>query len=613
VSAALALWLGLAVARADSAGAEQARAEVALLEQRPGDALLHAQRAIALAPEDLASWEVHFQACRAGGLLDVCAAAARDLSPVAELARRAALVEAGLLRPDAIPGPGADPAGATLVLAQAALASGALEVALSLVADRSDPEAVGLRLRALLASGRERDAAAVGAALLASDPLRPDRLLPVLERADTRGPLVKLRAEALAVVQRQASSGLDPVGVYAAWKVGRALGDADLQAKARARLITIGEPAPAEYSVATAASRAQTVRSLKAQRNPAVPPAPHADRVDMALRLALALQELGRVEEAVAVLRDARATDDDVELAVAESRQLLRMGRTGEAITAAEAAARLASRPNTGDLTLSAAASRDRLAEAHFLRAVGLDRLGKQPDALVAARTAATLAPTGPRLVLVGSLHKGLGDREAAFAAFAAAAALGEPGLDSTLAHTWVGGSGWQEAADAASRAWLDAAGVETPERPSMPSRPSVGRPAPDLGPLLMSVAPEATAGETPAIILAFWASWCAPCVEELPQLARLGRELAAEGAPVVVLAVSLDHDALAVDRFTAERDLSGLVVTRGPALASEWRIEGVPHTFLVDREGILRWQHSGYAPEAIDQLGATVRTLTAR
>jgi len=89
-------------------------------------------------------------------------------------------------------------------------------------------------------------------------------------------------------------------------------------------------------------------------------------------------------------------------------------------------------------------------------------------------------------------------------------------------------------------------------------------------------------------VVLNFWATWCPPCVAEMPSLERLHRALGPEGLSVVT--VSTDEDDAELRRFVAERSLS-LPVLKDPGgrvAASEYHTTGYPETFVLDREGRL-------------------------
>ena len=89
------------------------------------------------------------------------------------------------------------------------------------------------------------------------------------------------------------------------------------------------------------------------------------------------------------------------------------------------------------------------------------------------------------------------------------------------------------------------------------------------------------------AVLLNFWATWCAPCVREMPALDRLQARLGDAGLAVV--AVSADRSGVkAVEPFFQRTGLSHLAVyldSKG-ALARSLGITGLPTSLLIDPEG---------------------------
>jgi peroxiredoxin len=87
-------------------------------------------------------------------------------------------------------------------------------------------------------------------------------------------------------------------------------------------------------------------------------------------------------------------------------------------------------------------------------------------------------------------------------------------------------------------------------------------------------------------VVLNFWATWCPPCVEEMPSLERLHRALGPEGLAVVT--VSADEDEAALRAFVTRRGLTLPVLADpgGRVAAGAFRTTGYPETFLLDREG---------------------------
>jgi peroxiredoxin len=87
-------------------------------------------------------------------------------------------------------------------------------------------------------------------------------------------------------------------------------------------------------------------------------------------------------------------------------------------------------------------------------------------------------------------------------------------------------------------------------------------------------------------VVLNLWATWCPPCVAEMPSLERLHRALSPEGLSVVT--VSTDEDEASLREFVSQRALTipVLMDPGGRVAAGKYRTTGYPETFLLDREG---------------------------
>ena len=94
-------------------------------------------------------------------------------------------------------------------------------------------------------------------------------------------------------------------------------------------------------------------------------------------------------------------------------------------------------------------------------------------------------------------------------------------------------------------------------------------------------------------VLVNFWATWCAPCVEEMPALSRLRERLAPRGFEV--LAVNQGEMPARVTAFTQRSGLDvRVVLDREKSVAKAWKVRALPTTFVVDAKGRIRLHAEG-------------------
>ena len=108
-------------------------------------------------------------------------------------------------------------------------------------------------------------------------------------------------------------------------------------------------------------------------------------------------------------------------------------------------------------------------------------------------------------------------------------------------------------------------------------------------------------------VVLNFWATWCPPCIEEMPSLVQMQERLKAKG--VTVLAVSVDVDENNYRRFLREHNVNLLSVRDADQKSNElYGTFKFPETYVIDRKGIVRRKFIGAVdwtdPEVMDFLG---------
>jgi cytochrome c biogenesis protein CcmG/thiol:disulfide interchange protein DsbE len=102
-------------------------------------------------------------------------------------------------------------------------------------------------------------------------------------------------------------------------------------------------------------------------------------------------------------------------------------------------------------------------------------------------------------------------------------------------------------------------------------------------------------------VVLNFWATWCPPCVEEMPSLVQMQKQMLGKG--VIVLAVSVDDDADDYHKFLKDHGID-LLTVRDPGNKSDQGVTAVvasrygtfkfPETYIIDREGTIRRKFIG-------------------
>jgi cytochrome c biogenesis protein CcmG/thiol:disulfide interchange protein DsbE len=98
-------------------------------------------------------------------------------------------------------------------------------------------------------------------------------------------------------------------------------------------------------------------------------------------------------------------------------------------------------------------------------------------------------------------------------------------------------------------------------------------------------------------VLVNFWASWCAPCRQEMPEIVKAYDAHAAEG--LVVVAVDLQENDGVVQAFAQDFGMRfPIVIDRTGGVADAWRIggpvQGIPSSYFIDRDGIVRARSFG-------------------
>jgi len=110
-------------------------------------------------------------------------------------------------------------------------------------------------------------------------------------------------------------------------------------------------------------------------------------------------------------------------------------------------------------------------------------------------------------------------------------------------------------------------------------------------------------------VLINFWATWCAPCREEMPSIQRLKDKLA--GRPFVALAVNLDEPESRVRKFLSEASLElTVLLDPGREAARAWNARILPASFIIGPEGAIRYSVIGEIDWSDEQVVRRVSAL---
>lgn len=113
--------------------------------------------------------------------------------------------------------------------------------------------------------------------------------------------------------------------------------------------------------------------------------------------------------------------------------------------------------------------------------------------------------------------------------------------------------------------------------------------------------------------IVNIWATWCSPCRAEMPSLQRLAQELGPVGLKVV--AVSIDNPRMEqpIRDFAKDFGLTfDILYDAAGAIQSDYQTTGVPETFVIGKDGVIRKRVVGGSDWSADSEKALIRQLLA-
>lgn len=97
-------------------------------------------------------------------------------------------------------------------------------------------------------------------------------------------------------------------------------------------------------------------------------------------------------------------------------------------------------------------------------------------------------------------------------------------------------------------------------------------------------------------VLINFWASWCGPCIQEMPQLDKLAQKYQPLG--VQVWGVNVENDTSAANAYLNKVNVEfPILFDLDNSVSKAYRVEAMPTTVILDKNGTVRSVHRGYKP----------------
>ncbi|MEW8691559.1 MAG: TlpA disulfide reductase family protein [Candidatus Thiodiazotropha endolucinida] len=110
-------------------------------------------------------------------------------------------------------------------------------------------------------------------------------------------------------------------------------------------------------------------------------------------------------------------------------------------------------------------------------------------------------------------------------------------------------------------------------------------------------------------VMVNFWASWCGPCRQEMPLLQQLFDRYQSLGFSL--LGVNVDEDRAAADKMLSDVPVSfPILYDDRSKVSKQYQVKAMPSTFMVDRDGRIRYLHKGYKPGYEEEYQQQIRQL---
>jgi thiol-disulfide isomerase/thioredoxin len=150
---------------------------------------------------------------------------------------------------------------------------------------------------------------------------------------------------------------------------------------------------------------------------------------------------------------------------------------------------------------------------------------------------------------------------------------------------------------------------TEKGDKADKTNKSELGKPAPDFTLYGFSHEDAVTlsALKGRVVLIDFWASWCMPCRQLMPRIAEIKAHL----PDVEVVAISVDINRDKALTFVREVEPTLLPVhDTAQKVADAYGVERMPSSFLIDKQGVLRFRHDGYGVKSLASIERQLQLL---